>query len=120
MYSLKDIADQKIKKQDHLTIELEKNPDILFEMGQKKAKQLVIGFAAETENLIGYAERKMEQKNLDAIFANSVADPEHGFDVDDNAGYLITRAGEVIEFPNMPKIQLAKEIIEFVNKKLSR
>ena len=74
-YRVKNVADHKIKKNDEeLTLVLEKNPDILKELGQKKQKgQVLVGFAAETQNLIQYAQSKLEQKNLDMIVANDVS-----------------------------------------------
>ena len=82
-YRVKNVADHKIKKNDEeLTLVLEKNPDILKELGQKKQKgQVLVGFAAETQNLIQYAQSKLEKKNLDMIVANDVSKPQAGFNV---------------------------------------
>ena len=112
-YRAKTIADEKIKKTDEtLTIELEKNPDILFELGQKKSHQILVGFAAETTNLEAYAASKMKQKNLDMIVANDVTIAGAGFNSDQNMVTIITRGSMAEYFPLMPKTELAELIIK--------
>ena len=112
-YRAKTIAPEKIKKSEPtLTIELEKNPDILFELGQKKSHQILIGFAAETTNIEEYAARKLEQKNLDFIVANNVATAGAGFNTDTNVAMIICRGGKAEKFPLMPKTELAEIIIQ--------
>ena len=112
-YRAKTIAPEKIKKSEPtLTIELEKNPDILYELGQKKSHQILIGFAAETTNVEEYAARKLEQKNLDFIVANNVATAGAGFNTDTNVAMIICRGGKAEKFPLMPKTELAEIIIQ--------
>jgi phosphopantothenoylcysteine decarboxylase/phosphopantothenate--cysteine ligase len=109
-------AEQKIKKgtAETLTIELVKNPDILAEVGQSVHRPAcVIGFAAETQDLIANARAKLESKNLDLIVANPVPQ-SFGSDVDQAT--LLLRDGTVIELPPMSKEELADKILDFVVK----
>lgn len=117
-YRVKNVADHKIKKNDEeLTLVLEKNPDILKELGQKKQKgQVLVGFAAETQNLIQYAQSKLEKKNLDMIVANDVSKPQAGFNVDTNLIKLLKRDGSIEELPLMSKKGLAYIILNHVMK----
>lgn len=117
-YRVKNVADHKIKKNDEeLTLVLEKNPDILKELGQKKHKgQVLVGFAAETQNLIQYAQSKLEKKNLDMIVANDVSKPQAGFNVDTNLIKLLKRDGSIEELPLMSKKDLAYIILNHVMK----
>lgn len=117
-YRVKNVADHKIKKNDEeLTLVLEKNPDILKELGQKKQKgQVLVGFAAETQNLIQYAQSKLEKKNLDMIVANDVSKPQAGFNVDTNLIKLLKRDGSIEELPLMSKKDLAYIILKHVMK----
>lgn len=111
-YRVKNVALQKIKKDSEtLTLELVKNPDILKELGQRKKNQLLVGFAAETQNVIDYAKNKIVEKNLDFIVANDVSQEGAGFSVDTNIISIITRAGQIENFPKMPKSELAEKII---------
>lgn len=111
-YRVRNISAQKIKKSaDTLTIELVKNPDILKELGQLKKSQVLIGFAAETENLLEYAQRKLEEKNLEMIVANDVTAEGAGFNVDTNIATLIYRSGNIENFPKMTKVELAEKIV---------
>ena len=112
-YRVKNVAAQKIKKEsESLTLELVKNPDILKELGRLKKNQVLIGFAAETENLSEYAKKKLVEKNLDMIVANDVTAAGAGFEVDTNIASLIYRDGRVENFPGMKKIELAEKILE--------
>lgn len=117
-YRVKNVADHKIKKNDEeLTLVLEKNPDILKELGQKKQKgQVLVGFAAETQNLIQYAQSKLKKKNLDMIVANDVSKPQAGFNVDTNLIKLLKRDGSIEELPLMSKKDLAYIILNHVMK----
>ena len=111
-YRVKNISPQKIKKSSEtLTLELVKNPDILKELGKLKTSQILVGFAAETENLIDYANKKLVEKNLDFIVANDVAAEGAGFGVSTNIASIIYRGGEVENFPKMSKAELAEKII---------
>lgn len=120
-YRVKNIAAQKIKKTaDELTIELVKNPDILKELGARKNSQLLIGFAAETQDVLEYARGKLVEKNLDFIVANNVAQEGAGFGVDTNIAALIHRGGAVENLPKMTKAQLAEIIVQRLAEKFNR
>ena len=111
-YKVKNISAQKIKKSaETLTLELVKNPDILKELGKLKTKQILVGFAAETENLLHYAQKKLSEKNLDFIVANDVTAEGAGFNVSTNIASIIYRGGKVENFPKMSKAELAEKII---------
>ena len=111
-YRPQNVASQKIKKHDQtLTVNLEKTTDILATLGQqKKANQILCGFAMETENLIENASLKLEKKNCDMIVANSIAQKDAGFGVDTNIATFITKTGTKA-IPLMLKESLAKEIL---------
>ena len=117
-YRVKNVSDQKIKKNDgELTLVLEKNPDILKELGEmKQPHQTLVGFAAETQNLLQYARGKLEKKNLDMIVANDVSKPQAGFNVDTNLIKLLKRDGSIEELPLMSKKELAYIILDRVMK----
>nr|PZN10332.1 MAG: bifunctional phosphopantothenoylcysteine decarboxylase/phosphopantothenate--cysteine ligase CoaBC [Caldicoprobacter oshimai] len=108
----------KIKKDsDKLILTLVKNPDILKELGKRKGKCILVGFAAETENIEEYATKKMREKNLDFIVANDVTRQGSGFEKNTNEGLLITREGEVIAIPQMDKKEFAHRIIDEIIKR---
>ena len=92
-YTVRNAAEQKIKRKGPLTLELEPTPDILAEVGAKKGTRIIVGFAAETENGLENARRKLETKSLDAIVLNDVLQPGIGFDSERNAVTIITRTG---------------------------
>jgi len=106
-------AGQKIKKKDAaLTLTLTKNADILAELGRRKRSQLLVGFAAETEELVAHAREKLEGKNLDLIVANDVTLPGAGFGTDTNIVKLLYRDGRAEELAQMGKDELAGIIID--------
>jgi phosphopantothenoylcysteine decarboxylase/phosphopantothenate--cysteine ligase len=108
-------AEMKVKKTAaQLAIELEKNPDILAELGACKEGRLLVGFAAETEDLLANATLKLDRKNLDLIVANDVSQEGAGFNVDTNIVKLLFRDGRVEELPIMGKDELAGIILERV------
>lgn len=114
-------ADQKIKKnndQDLYTIKLQKNPDILKEISKQKTNQFVVGFAAETENLIPYAKKKLYEKNVDMILANDVSKAGSGFNTDTNEITVIQRGKEPITWPLMSKNAVASKFWEFYEKNI--
>ncbi|MFC1734514.1 bifunctional phosphopantothenoylcysteine decarboxylase/phosphopantothenate--cysteine ligase CoaBC [Candidatus Hydrogenedentota bacterium] len=103
----------KIKKSsDGLNIEFKRTVDILAEIGKRKGGRIVVGFAAETEDLIGYARRKLEEKNADFIVANDVSRPEAGFVVDTNIASLVGPGDYIEELPVMTKAELAHRILD--------
>lgn len=112
-YRSKDVAANKIKKNDEeLVLVLEKNPDILLELGRRKTHQVLVGFAAETQNLLEYAKAKLTKKNLDFIVANDVTEKGAGFNTDTNRIKLLFRDGNVESLPLQSKQQLAKIILD--------
>ena len=115
-YRVKEIAPEKIKKQDGapMVLELVENPDVAKAVGQKKRPgQTLVGFAAETENLLENAERKLGKKNLDLIVANDVSQEGAGFGVDTNIVTLLTRNG-LEQLPMMKKSEVAHRILNKV------
>jgi phosphopantothenoylcysteine decarboxylase/phosphopantothenate--cysteine ligase len=115
-YHRADVPPQKVKKTaTRLSIDLDPTPDILAEVGQKKGSRLLIGFAAETENLLDYARHKLESKNCDMVVANIVSNPSTGFDANDNEVTLVLRGGEV-PIAKAPKSEIAHRIFDQVVK----
>lgn len=111
-------ADAKIKKdgRDSMTLELKKTPDILSEVSKRRsAGQLVVGFAAETNDVITYAKIKMGKKGLDMVVANDITKAGAGFNSDTNIATLITPSGE-IDLPLMSKRELADKILDEIIK----
>jgi len=118
-YRPKTIASQKIKKEvDTLEIQLEKTDDILASLGKLKDKQLLVGFALETENELENAKRKLNKKNLDLIVLNSLNDPGAGFRTNTNKVTLITRDNKVIPFTVKPKTEVANDILQHIIQQL--
>lgn len=108
-------SNHKIKKDGgSLTLNLVPNPDILATLGERKTHQVLVGFAAETENVIEYAKRKIEKKNLDFIVANNIAQSGAGFKGDTNIATIIKSNGETIAYPQMSKSALGNEILDQV------
>lgn len=107
-------ADGKVKKegQESWTVALEKNTDILAALGQMGLNALLVGFAAETDDLIGNARKKLEKKNVDLIVANDVSRADAGFEVDTNAVRLLFRDGSEEELPLMPKSEVANTLLD--------
>ncbi|PID00117.1 bifunctional phosphopantothenoylcysteine decarboxylase/phosphopantothenate--cysteine ligase CoaBC [Sporosarcina sp. P29] len=114
-YRPKSIHGQKMKKKDgDDVLELERTTDILKTLGKRKEHQLLIGFAAETTDVIAYGQKKLESKNLDYIIVNDVTDPSGGFGSDTNVVTLLSREGDAIPFSAMPKVQLAEQLFETI------
>jgi phosphopantothenoylcysteine decarboxylase/phosphopantothenate--cysteine ligase len=112
-YRPKETSAQKIKKSSgDLKLPLELNPDILAEAGKRKGKRFHVGFAAETENLLQNAQRKLAEKKLDLIVANDVSLPGAGFQVGTNIVKLIFPAGRIEELPLMSKEELADRLLD--------
>ena len=115
-YRPRDVADQKIKKKtdDALTVVMDKNPDILKELGARKAHQILVGFAAETQNLLDNAREKIVKKNLDMIVANDVTAAGAGFNSDTNIVKFLFPNGEVRSLEQMAKTQVANILLDTV------
>jgi phosphopantothenoylcysteine decarboxylase/phosphopantothenate--cysteine ligase len=109
-------ADQKIKKKGQtLTLSLEKTPDILANVSKnRRDRMLVIGFAAETENVLDNAREKLRSKDLDVIVANDVSRSDSGFDTQSNAVTILTRNQDAIELPLMSKREAADRILDAI------
>lgn len=113
-YRAPTISDHKLKKVDTnsgLTLTLVQNPDILATLGQKKTHQVVIGFAAETNDLLANAQVKLMKKKADMIVAN-VVDATHGFNADTDAVTLLRPDQPPVTLPEMPKQQVAAALIK--------
>lgn len=108
----KQPAEKKIKKggRTEMTLSLEETPDILKELGTQKKNRILVGFSAETEDLLKNAEKKLTEKNLDLMVANDVTIPGAGFNWDTNIVKIIDRQGEVAELPLMKKEEVAVKI----------
>ncbi len=105
------VEDQKIKKMESMTLKLIKNPDILESLGKTKSHQILVGFAAETQNLVAYGQAKVAKKNLDMLVANDVSKSDGGFNVDTNEGYILYPDGGQEVIPHMTKVQMAAHIL---------
>jgi phosphopantothenoylcysteine decarboxylase / phosphopantothenate---cysteine ligase len=112
-YHVAEIPKQKMKKTaTRLSLELDPTPDILAEVGQKKGDRLLIGFAAETQNLIEEARRKLQTKNCDMVVGNLVSRDDIGFASDDNEVVLVLRTGEAVPVPRASKSKIADAILD--------
>jgi phosphopantothenoylcysteine decarboxylase/phosphopantothenate--cysteine ligase len=112
-YTAKHRSDQKIKRKGEMTLDLVPTADILAELGSRRVKpsQVIIGFAAETEDGLAHARAKLRNKKVDAIVMNDVSQPGIGFGSERNAATIIT-AFEEIDLPEMPKSELAQRVLE--------
>src|ERR1700722_1163232 len=110
-YRPKLSAQQKIKRKGPMSLDLEPTPDILKELSSKKTSQIVVGFAAETENVLENARQKLVAKNLDAIVVNDVSREGVGFDSARNAVTIITR-DELVEVPETTKWEVAQRVLD--------
>ena len=118
-YAPANAAEGKIKKdgRDFMILELKKTPDILSEVSKNRNKgMLVVGFAAETNDVIGYARSKMKKKRLDLVVANDITKAGAGFNTDTNIATILTRTGGEIELPLMSKREMADRILDEVLK----
>ena len=115
------VSKNKLKKDDPCqTMELERTRDILEEIGKKKGNRVVVGFAAETENLMANAQKKLIEKNLDLIVANDVTKKGAGFASDTNQVRILYPSGEVKDLPLMSKEEVSQVILEEALKLLKR
>ena len=109
-YRVKHPHDQKIKKvagQTDWQLDLVQNPDILAQLGQTKRQQVLIGFAAETQNLLEHARAKLSKKGADWLIANDVSNPAIGFNSDKNQVYVLGAQGQEVLLPQQSKTSLA-------------
>lgn len=118
-FRVNSTSDHKIKKgeKENITLELVKNPDILKEISKiKRDNQVLVGFCAESRDLIKNAKIKIENKNLDFIVANDISDKEIGFNSDYNAVTIIDKSKNEVKIDKMPKKELAKFILKEIFK----
>jgi phosphopantothenoylcysteine decarboxylase/phosphopantothenate--cysteine ligase len=109
-YRPKEVYSKKIKKKDaSLSLDMERTVDILAEIGKQKGKRILIGFAAETDDLIANAQKKLQAKNLDLVIANDVA---VGFAGDTNQIKILSRTGEIKNLPLMTKEEVSQVILD--------
>lgn len=112
-YHVANVPSQKVKKTAmRYSLELDPTPDILAEIGRRKTEQLVVGFAAETQNLASEAKRKLESKNCDMVVSNLVSAEGIGFESDDNEVLLVMRNGENVQLPRASKRHIAHQIFD--------
>ncbi|MCP4903649.1 MAG: bifunctional phosphopantothenoylcysteine decarboxylase/phosphopantothenate--cysteine ligase CoaBC [bacterium] len=116
-----EVSDRKIKKEElaegaSMTLELVQNPDILREISARKGDRTVVGFAAESEDVVAAAKRKLVRKGCDLIVANDISRNDAGFDVDENAVLFVWPNGEVEELPLLPKPGVAAQLFDRIEK----
>ena len=114
-YRPKAVAGQKLKRTGPISLELEPTADILAELAGKKTNQLIVGFAAETENVLENARKKLDKKSLDAIVVNDVSREGVGFDSERNAVTILTQE-DVVEVPETTKWEVAQRVLDQVMK----
>jgi phosphopantothenoylcysteine decarboxylase/phosphopantothenate--cysteine ligase len=116
-FHLRKVPEQKVKKTAaRISLELDPTPDILAELGRKKGDRLLVGFAAETQNLVPEARRKMESKNCDMVVANLVGGQDQGFESEENEVTLVLRTGETVPLARAPKREVADRIFDEILK----
>ena len=120
-YKPKNYSDKKIKKSnDDLVIELDRNKDIALEVGKIKNDKILVAFAAETNDLIENAKSKIKKKNLDFIVANDITEKGAGFGTDTNIVKIIDKDGNIEDFPQMKKDEVATVILDKVKSLLKK
>ena len=120
-YKPKIYSDKKIKKSnDDLVIELDRNKDIAYELGKIKKDKILVGFAAETNDLIENAKGKVNKKNLDFIVANDLTEEGAGFGTDTNIVKIIDKEGNISKYPQMKKDEVANVILDKVKSLLEK
>ncbi|WP_027963138.1 bifunctional phosphopantothenoylcysteine decarboxylase/phosphopantothenate--cysteine ligase CoaBC [Halalkalibacillus halophilus] len=112
------LKDKLKKKEGDLSIEMERTQDILKTLGESKTSQYLVGFAAETSDLVHYGKEKLVKKNLDLIAINDISEPTSGFKSDENAVHLITNDGKEKVIPTASKKQISEEILLFISEQL--
>jgi phosphopantothenoylcysteine decarboxylase / phosphopantothenate---cysteine ligase len=110
-YTVSSPAEEKLKRTGRMTLDLEPTTDILAEVARRRTSQVVIGFAAETQNVIENAKKKLAAKSLDAIVVNDVSKPGIGFDSERNAVAILT-ASETINVPETTKWEVAQRVLD--------
>jgi phosphopantothenoylcysteine decarboxylase/phosphopantothenate--cysteine ligase len=116
-YRVGEPAVNKLKKQasGELTLTLVENPDILAQLGAMKKEQYLVGFAAETQNLLAYAQTKLVKKNADMLIANDVSKHQVGFGYDTNQVTILTKDQEPEVLPLQDKLSIARKIMQKIS-----
>ena len=116
-YRVNQIANEKIKKSGNetLTLELVKNPDILKDLCERKNHQIIVGFCAESQNLIENAKEKIAQKGCDYLVANDISRSDIGFSSDENEVIVFDKNGNSTKFEKAPKRIIARKILEHIS-----
>jgi phosphopantothenoylcysteine decarboxylase/phosphopantothenate--cysteine ligase len=114
-------SERKIKKEDlgeraGLRLDLVANPDILAEISRDRGARVVVGFAAESHDVLAAARRKLARKGCDLLVANDISRSDAGFEADQNAVMLLTPDGEVEELPLLPKSEVSARIFDRIEK----
>ena len=113
-YRIKEYSTQKIKKgaEDNLTLNLVKNPDILKEISSIKSKAKIVGFCAESENLLENAREKIQKKGCDYLVANDISRKDIGFSSDMNEVYILDKSLKISHIERDTKSNIARKILE--------
>ncbi|HDQ03931.1 MAG TPA: bifunctional phosphopantothenoylcysteine decarboxylase/phosphopantothenate--cysteine ligase CoaBC, partial [Deltaproteobacteria bacterium] len=120
-YGSKSVSKNKIKKdKESISIKLEKNPDIIEEIGRNKGNRIVVGFAMETQNMITNAREKLKSKKMDLIVANDLRKEGAGFQTDTNIITIINTKGKMRQLDKMSKMEAADEILDSVKKLINK
>lgn len=116
-YRVKEYSKQKMKKteSDNLTLELVKNPDILKGLCENKTHQIIVGFCAESENLLQNAKEKIAKKGCDFLVANDISRFDIGFSSDDNEVTILDKSGRIKKLEKASKQVIARQILEYIN-----
>ncbi|WP_417660925.1 bifunctional phosphopantothenoylcysteine decarboxylase/phosphopantothenate--cysteine ligase CoaBC [Pseudomonas sp.] len=118
------VAQHKLKKDptsgEGMLLQMVRNPDILATLATREDRPFSVGFAAETENLLEYASRKLKDKNLDLIVANDVANPTIGFNSEENAITIIDRELQQSSFAQTSKGKIARQLVDFIAERMNR
>ncbi|RRG17951.1 bifunctional phosphopantothenoylcysteine decarboxylase/phosphopantothenate--cysteine ligase CoaBC [Weissella viridescens] len=120
-YRIAEPATQKMKKQadaSGLTLKLVENPDILAELGAQKSHQYLVGFAAETQQLLDHAQAKLKKKHADLLIANDVSQADIGFGSDDNAVTLLFKNETPETLPKMSKLEVARQVLKLIKPRM--
>ena len=114
-YKPKEYSNEKIKKgEGDLELTLARDSDILKILGERKKEQILVGFAAESNNVLNNAEKKLKNKNLDFIVANDITSNDTGFASEDNKVTILSKEGKVINLDKMSKKQVATNIFDMI------
>lgn len=118
-YRVKEFSEQKIKKEnnDSITLELVKNPDILADLCKNKTSQTIVGFCAESENLMENAKTKIEKKGCDYLVANDISRKDIGFNSEENEVTILSQDGAIKKISKAPKSVIARKIWECISTK---